>query len=220
MDGYVLWGCKGCGSAIVESMLQLAGLRYEFEEVDYTEPGPRRDRLLALNPLGQVPVLVLPDGSVMTESAAIAFHVDDRAPHAELVPADGEPMRDAFLRWLLFLVAAVYPTFTYGDEPRKWVGGAVGSGVESGAGGDECGKALRASTDEHRRRLWSMLEAGALAEPYFLGRFSAIDLYLAVMSNWRPGRDWFASNCPRLTAAAAAAAALPGVDYVLKRNFG
>ncbi len=224
MDAYVLWGCKGCGSAIVESMLQLAGLRYVFEEVDYNEPGTRRDRLLALNPLGQVPALVLPDGSVMTESAAIAFHIDDLAPHADLVPAAGEPARDAFLRWLFFLIAAVYPTFTYGDTPGKWIArGAdsrVDSGVDSGVGAEEGTKALRASTDQHRRRLWSMLENVALAEPYFLGRFSAIDLYLAVMSNWRPGRDWFASNCPRLTSAAAAAAALPGVDFVLKRNFG
>ncbi len=36
----------------------------------------------SLNPLGQVPTLVLPDGRVMTESAAIILHLADQAPQA------------------------------------------------------------------------------------------------------------------------------------------
>ena len=37
--------------------------------------------------------------------------------------------------------------------------------------------------------------------PWFLGEsFSAIDLYLWPMTWWRPGRDWFKTNAPRILA--------------------
>jgi glutathione S-transferase len=72
---------KGCGSAVVEAALELAGLPYAVEEVDPEAPGFNRDRLLGLNPLGQVPVL-LPDGTVLTESAAMVLHLAERAPGA------------------------------------------------------------------------------------------------------------------------------------------
>jgi len=45
-------------------------------------------------------------------------------PAAGLFPAPHDPLRRDALRWLVFLVAAVYPTFQYGDEPDKWSGDA------------------------------------------------------------------------------------------------
>jgi GST-like protein len=102
-------------------------------------------------------------------------------------------------------VAAVYPTFTYGDEPGRWVATASGE--------------LRASTDEHRRTLWKQLE-GAAGAPWFLGeRSSVIDVYVSVMSRWRPGRAWFAEHCPRLHAIARATDARPELAAVWKANF-
>ena len=114
----------------------------------------------------------------------------------------------AFYRWAVFLVAAVYPTFTYGDDAKKWVGGD-----------EAAGKALRESTNVHRQNLLKQMEA-ACGAPHFLGRrFSAIDLYLAAMSHWRPGRDWWKANVPKLLAAADAATAKPEVGKVVKRDF-
>lgn len=203
----LVYGCRGCGSAIAEAALALAGIDYDREEVDYSTPGPKRDRLLAVNPLGQVPALVLPGGTVLTETAAIVHYVDDHSPSAGLIPPAGAAERARFYRWLAFLVAAVYPTFTYGDEPEKWVG-------------KEAGPALRASTDRHREALWRQVEQDAAA-PWFLGeRFSALDLYVAVMTRWRPGPKWFEANTPRLHAIAAKAAALPAVAPVMACNFG
>ena len=40
-------GCRGCGSAIVEAALVLAGVPYDREEVDYTQAGPARIRDVA-----------------------------------------------------------------------------------------------------------------------------------------------------------------------------
>jgi GST-like protein len=204
----LLVGSAGCGSVIVECAFALAGIAFDYEEVDYSEDSPTRPRLLSLNPLGQVPTLVLPDGRVVAESLAMLHWVQDQAPHAPLVPAVGDPARAAFFRWVVFLVAAVYPTFTYGDDAKKWVGGDEATGA-----------ALRASTDEHRKRLLKQME-GACEAPHFLGdRFSAIDLYLAAMSHWRPGRKWWEPQVPKLTAAAKAAIAKPEVAGVLARDF-
>lgn len=204
---HLLLGCRGCGSAIVEAAFSVAGLPLDCEEVDYGAGSPTRARLLEVNPLGQVPALVLPQGGLLTESLAIIQYVHDLAPGAGLVPRASDPARAAFLRWSVFLVAALYPTWTYGDEPTKWVEDTQGA------------KQLRASTDRHRQQLWLQVEEAAGA-PWFLGSpMSAIDLYLAVMTRWRPGRKWFCTNTPRLQAIAERTSATPGVADVIARNF-
>lgn len=208
MNAPLLLGCAGCGSAIVECAFALAGLPLDVEEVDYSPGSPTRDRLLAVNPLGQVPALVLPDGRVFTESLAILHWLDDQAPDAKLVPAKGDESRAAFYRWIVFLVAAIYPTFTYGDEPAKWVADEAGA------------KMLRESTDRHREALWRQAEAAA-GSPWFLGEGrSAIDLYLLAMTRWRPGRQWFEAHTPKLAAIARRAGELGALAPVLERNFG
>ena len=202
-----LLGCKGCGSAIVEAAFAVAKLPLDYEEVDYSAGSPTRARLLEVNPLGQVPSLVLPDGRLMTESLAMIHYLNDLAPAAGLVPAAGKPGRAEFLRWSTFLVAALYPTYTYGDEPAKWVEDTKGA------------KQLRESTDRHRQALWQQVEEAAGA-PWFLGeRMSALDLYVAVMTHWRPGRKWFVANTPKLMAIAEKAAATPQVAAVIAKSF-
>jgi GST-like protein len=203
----LLLGCKGCGNAIVESAFAVAGIPIDYEEVDYSPDSPTRPRLLSLNPLGQVPTLVLPDGRVMTESLAIMHHINDHAPKAQLIPPAGDPSRDTFYRWAVFIVAAIYPTFTYGDDPKKWVASEEGS------------KQLRESTNVHREALWKQLDAAA-GSPWFLGeRFSALDLYIAFEVYWRPGRKWFDANAPKVSAIATRAAALDAVAPVIRKNF-
>jgi GST-like protein len=205
---YTLLAWPGSGSAIVEALLELAGLPYAIEATDPWTAGPGRERLRALNPLLQVPTLLLPDGSVMTESAAMVLHILDRAPGAGLAPGAGDAARPAFLRWLLFLVASLYPTFTYGDEPARWVSDA--------AAGDE----LRRRTDAYRQGLWRQLEAQLTPAPWCLGgALSALDLYVGVMTRWRPGRSWFAANCPGLHRAAVALDGEARLSAVWRRNF-
>jgi GST-like protein len=207
-DRLRLLGCRGCGSVIVEAALRIAALPYDYEEVDYEQPGPSRDRLLALNPLGQVPVLLLSDGRVMTESGAIILMVDDLAPQAGLVPPRDASERLAFLRWLFFLVAAVYPTFTYGDDPKKWLPGALDP------------MPLKLTTNRHREDLWRQVERSIDPSPWFLGeRFSALDLYIAAMTHWRPRQDWFRRECPKLMNVATATEALPELAPLFAQAF-
>ena len=54
-------------------------------------------RLAALNPLGRVPALVLDDGEVLIESAAILDHLDEIAGEARLIAPRG-PERRTMLR--------------------------------------------------------------------------------------------------------------------------
>jgi GST-like protein len=184
-------GCRGCGNTIVEAALTLAGIPYTREETDYAN-AEGLAKLLPLNPLGQVPTVVLPDGRVMTETAAIILYI--------------EPTNDPeFLRWLMFIVCAIYPTFTYGDEPQKW----------TTSGADE----LQKSTNAHREHLWRYLETVAKG-PWFLGeKRSALDLYVAVMTRWRPRREWFANECPKLHAIATAVDADSRLAGVWATNF-
>jgi GST-like protein len=194
----LLIGCKGCGNVIVESALAFAGIPYDYEEVDYAADSPTRARLVSVNPLGQVPAMVLPDGAVITESLAMLHYIDDLAPGAKLIPARGDPLRPVFYRWAAFLVAAIYPTFTYGDDTSKWVANGEGA------------KQLRESTNRHRENLWRQVDSDARG-PWFLGgAMSALDLYIAPMTYWRPGRKWFAANAPRLFAIAEKASATAG----------
>ena len=60
------------------------------------------------DPVGQVPTLLLPDGQVMTESAAMTLHLADLSGRDDLVPGPAAAERAAFLRWLVFLVANIY----------------------------------------------------------------------------------------------------------------
>ncbi|HEX4506508.1 MAG TPA: glutathione S-transferase [Alphaproteobacteria bacterium] len=205
---YRLFGRKGWGSALTELQLAWYGLPYQFEEVgDLFASEDARRELAKVNPVAQLPTLVLPDGTVMTESAAITLHLADITGSSELVPPAGDPARPDFLRWLVFTVANIYPTFTYADDPARFVTGQAAQ------------KAFRDSVDAYAIRLWRMMEDAAVG-PCFLGeRFSAIDIYIAVMTRWRPRRAWFAEHAPRLSAIALAAEAQPRLAAICAKNF-
>lgn len=202
-----LYGRPGWGSAIVEYQLAFYGLPFERVEVeDLFHSAAGRDALRTVNPVAQIPTLLLEDGTVLTESAAITLWLADRTGSDALVPGASSADRAAFLRWLIFLVANIYPCFTFADDPSRFVE------VEAAQ------KPFRAAVNAHAERLWGHVEAAA-GEPWFLGaRMSAIDAYLAVMTRWRPGAPWFEANARKLLAAGRRFAALPGVDAAVKLN--
>jgi len=206
-EQYRLYGVPGWGSVLVEAALLRARLPYTFEDVTgFDEPGAARDRLLVVNPLAQVPAIILPDGTVMTESAAILLHLAETYPEARLAPPVGDPLRPLFLRRLIWLAAAVYGTFTYADYPERWAPSAP----------DE----LRERVLGRRMNLWRQWEDEIAPSPWALGQqFSALDIWIAAMTHWRPGRDWIRANCPKLFSVALCVDAEPDLRALWERNF-
>ena len=165
---YKLYARPGWGSVLAEAQLAWYGLDYDIEDVDdLFASTAAREHLAAVNPLAQIPTLILPDGEVMTEGAAITLHLADTAMSRDLVPAPGEVIRPKFLRWLIFLVANVYPTFTYADDPARFVSADAARQrlptASTPVGGKGTGGAAPTSRVSRRR-------------------FSALDIYLAVMT--------------------------------------
>jgi GST-like protein len=208
MGRYTLHGHYGWGSVLTEAQLDWYGLSYDFVDVgDLYEDPVAQKKLTKINPLGQVPALVLANGEVMTETAAITLHLADVTKSFDLVPAPDDPSRPRFLRWLIFIVANIYPTFTYADVPGRFVTD------------DKAANGFRANVDAYAKSLWRMVEQEAQM-PWFLGeRFSALDIYLCAMTRWRPNRPWFSANAPKLVAAADRCNELPKLKPVWLRNY-
>lgn len=208
-SAYTLFASRGCGSVLVEAQLTLAGAPWSTVELPFEALGPdRQGELQTINPLGQVPTLVLPDGAVMTESAAITLHIAERFPEAELAPAVTDKARSQFLRWLVFFGSPLYATFTYGDVPARWVGEG------------EAAHMLRERTNGLRQSLWRYLEGQVAPSPWLLGdSFSALDVFVAAMTRWRPRREWFVRECPKLHSVAEQVEKIEQLKPVWARNF-
>jgi glutathione S-transferase len=77
-----------------------------YEHADWSV-GKDFDRIRQYNPLGRVPTLVLDDGAVLSESAAILDYLDDRVgPARALLPATGPERREALKQIAMAMGAA------------------------------------------------------------------------------------------------------------------
>ncbi|MBL8514710.1 MAG: glutathione S-transferase family protein [Betaproteobacteria bacterium] len=202
-----LYGSKGCGSAVVEAMLRIAKIPYGYVDAIQWQPEFKRiPELEKLNPLGQVPVLVLDDGSVMTESAAMLIWIGEQVPG--MVPTEPNA-RAQFLRWMTFIPATLYSVFSYRDFPERWVDGEAQQ------------KAFRDKLTARQREVWQVMERALNPSPYALGEtMCALDIYLAMVSRWSPGRKWVQEHCPKLGAAITLTEEHPIVAQTWKENFG
>ncbi len=149
-----VYGVPGWGSTISELMLTLADIPYQFFDVSgFDHEGTSRELLKTLNPLCQIPTLALENDEIMTETAAIALMVLDRRP--DLAPPVGRAERQLFQRLLVWLVANVYPTFTFADYPERWAPDAP--------------EQLKKNVIEYRKSLYIWLNSQLTAEPYAFG---------------------------------------------------
>ena len=203
-----LYGEPGWGSVLVEAQLAWYGMPFALEPVGDLFGDPEaRPRLERINPLGQVPTLVLADGTVLTESAAITLWLAEETGSSELVPEPGSAERALFLRWLIFITSNIYPTYTYADLPSRF--------VPHPDARDGFAEAVGA----YAKKLYGQLN-GEASGPWFLGdRFSALDIYICTLTHWRPGRSWFQANTPALKAIADTTQALPRLAAVWARNY-
>ncbi|MBO6796779.1 glutathione S-transferase family protein [Maricaulis sp.] len=74
------------------------GLTYDWQNVDILKGETRTEDFLAINPAGQVPCLVRPDGRILAQSNAICFHL---AEGSALIPEDSFDVAK-MLEWMFW----------------------------------------------------------------------------------------------------------------------
>lgn len=185
---YTLYGAPGSGATPVHAALTLIGAPVDIIDVAPWEGESERQKLAAVNPLRQAPVLVLPSGEVMTESAAILLWLGERHPEARLAPAFDDPLRAQYLRWMVYIPAAIYSMFWVRDEPSRLAADARAEAV------------VRERSAERIAECWRLMDSQVpRGTPYLLGdRLGLLDLYVAVASRWTPRRRRFYREAPRM----------------------
>lgn len=169
---YKLYTRPGSGSFAVEAALELAGIAFEAIEV----PKALRDDpdFRSISPMGQVPVMVLPDGRVMTESAAMCILIAERHPEARLAPAIEAPERADFLRWMMFLSSVTYPAILRLYYAPRYTTDPNGA------------KAVKAAALVEIDFGFDVIDRDIGARDWLAGTFSIADIYLLMLFQWHP----------------------------------
>lgn len=136
---YTVFHSPGTGSVYALALLAALDVSHDIIEMDFEsvtrkEDTPEYQRLLAANPLAQFPTMITPEGTVMTETAAIAFCwvimnwrgsptdsllVDLNDRHAQGTPWSTSSLTPSqlalFYRLMVFIPANIYPVITMID---------------------------------------------------------------------------------------------------------
>ena len=181
-----LYGSRGSGSAAAEMALAACRAPYRLLQASRWEAGTAFDELQKINPLGQIPTLVLDDGTVLTESAAIQLHLALAYPAAGLLPQDPSA-RAQSLRGLVFITANCYAAISVIDYPERWC--------------DEIDEAtkLRVNSAARRQlhRSWEVFADQFSAQPFLSGaKPGALDFLAVVVSSWAGSRAHLKTERP------------------------
>ncbi|TGQ81039.1 glutathione S-transferase family protein [Mesorhizobium sp. M8A.F.Ca.ET.207.01.1.1] len=173
---YKLYTRPGSGGFVVEAALALIDAPFEHVDVAKTDrPDPA---FLAISPLNQVPVLTLPDGRSVTESAAICILLAERHPRAGLAPAADEPARADFLRWMAFMSSMLYPAVLRLYYAHRYTADAEGT------------KAVKTAAVAEMDRGFAIVDAALRGRDWLVGdRMSLADIYLVMLVAWHPDID-------------------------------
>lgn len=170
---YKLYTRPGSGGFVVEAALALAGV--PFDQVDVPKKDTADPAFLAISPLNQVPVLTLPDGHSITESAAICILLAERHPAANLAPAAGSDARADFLRWMAFISAVLYPAVLRFYYAYRYTADADGV------------KAVKAAAVAEMDRGFTIIDNALAGRDWLAGdSLSIADIYLIMLVAWHP----------------------------------
>lgn len=98
-SGIKLYGDSTSGNCLKGKWVaDVLGVPCEWIETDIMIGGSRTPEFLSMNPAGQVPVAVLPDGRTLSQSNAIMLHL---AENSRLVPRDSYA-RAKMYEWLFW----------------------------------------------------------------------------------------------------------------------
>lgn len=204
-----LYGTQGSGSAAIEAALAIAGVEARLVDAASWQESPGLEELRRINPLAQIPTLVLDDGGVLSESAAILIHLGLVHPESGLLATDPRE-RAQQIRGLVYIAANCYAGIGILDYPERWY--------------PEPDDAVRAAMQRRgSARLYELWESFAdqfAARPWLSGeRIGALDVLAATVSKWSGARQALASSRPQFSALLARIEAEPRVATVWARHW-
>ena len=104
-----LFYAPGSSSLLPHIVLHEAGLPFVAIKVDeHTKVIETGGDYRQVNPLGYVPALVLDDGTLLTEGAAIVQYIADQVPSKNLAPPNGTIERTKLQAWLNFFSSEMH----------------------------------------------------------------------------------------------------------------
>ncbi|QKC80893.1 glutathione S-transferase family protein [Mesorhizobium sp. NZP2077] len=182
---YKLYTRPGSGGFVVEAALALANA--PFEQIDVPKSDQPDPAFLEISPLNQVPVLTLPDGSSMTESAAICILLAERHPEAGLAPAVDAPARADFLRWMAFMSSVLYPAMLRLYYAHRYTADADGT------------KAVKQAAIVEMDRGFAVLDTALQGRDWLVGEtMSLADIYLVMLVAWHPDIETARTTWPNI----------------------
>ena len=201
-----LFFAPGACSFVPHAMLEIAGVNFEPVMVKLHKGEQRTADYLALNPQGQVPVLVA-DGVVITQILAILLHLDARLPLAHILPADSMARTHA-LSVLAWMNNTVHPTFTHFFMPQKF------------SDDEAAQQALRAfAVPRYRGCLQEIEGLAAKGQPWMTGEHpGALDAYALTLLRWGGYAGIDPISFPATWDLAQRFAALPGAARAVERE--
>ncbi len=113
-----LYFSPGACSFVPHVLLQLSGAAFEPAMVKLHKGEQNGEEYKAINPRGQVPVLV-DDGKVITQIVAIILYLDQKFPEAKFLPTEAVARAKA-IEVLAWMNNTVHPTFTHIFMPQKF----------------------------------------------------------------------------------------------------
>lgn len=205
-----LYFAPGACSFVPHVMLELSGAEFEPVSVKLHKGEQNSEEYKAINPRGQVPVLVQ-DGQPITQILAIVLHLDQMFPQVGLLPT--EPMaRAKALSTLAWMNNTVHPTFTHIFMPQKF------------SDQPDVQAALKPyNTQLFRGMLGELqnlvLQAEQQAQPWLGGsRFGALDAYSLTLTRWGTIAGIGPQEHPALWRFVEKVAAEPAVARVMARE--
>ena len=174
-----LYFAPGACSLSPHIVLREAGAKFDLEQVDLREKKTKKgDDYWTINPKGQVPLLELDDGQMISEGPAIVQYVADKNPGAGIIPAAGSIDRYHLQGWLTHIGTELHKT--YGPMFRPTTP-------------DEYKKISKETLANKYKNIDKMLEG----KQYLMGdKFTVADAYLYTVTRWAPRVEFDLSPFP------------------------
>lgn len=183
--------------------LEEAGLPFKGVEVSWRRK-VNLEELSAVNPLGQVPVLV-DEGRVLNQSPTILEYIADHAKGKNLIPVAGSWERSQANSWLAFIAADLQKSFAPMFWASRWTDNA------------QAQTAIKSAVVDGIQKHLAYIDGALAGKEFILGQqFSVVDAYLFTIVGWCKWSEIKVSPYPNLMAYLKRIHARPAVQKVLK----